>query len=517
MGYRFTLESANTVANLTCGRIQSCFHSMYESRSTYDSFLNFLDNFSENMYSSTKEQDIDTVCQIRSEIHTYGYDFFSSNVLPKEFHPNTHGKIWNLLKSLVAIFDRCETKSLLLPSVVGSNSNAFDDFMTSQDTLSRLLDWHPADSCLILQPQERLNNGKITIFNAFPNFDVALRQMDRWPAVLFWKNADEFAFLPVRHADDLEVLYALIRFEKKPIYELQRLASSKKKATHYFFQLSDLHFGVKNIDMMERRLRSLIKTQLASLDSNDSVYFVITGDAVDSPTNTNCDDFSEFSDFLKAHSGNKPVFVLGNHDVNQHGLALFNNNQEIANLIGLYPKIKIIEEINVIFLLFNSNTNGKWARGEIGIRQMAKMGDLLDGIENIEHYKLVAVLHHHLIPIPEPDIYDKKWYEKIIPHRILENALQLDDADLFFDWLKQRNIKLVLHGHKHIPFTSERNGITIISCGSSTGQIKHVDSRKTYVSYNILKFNPDEVICSQFVEETIGAGVKNIRTITIAY
>ena len=63
-------------------------------------------------------------------------------------------------------------------------------------------------------------------------------------------------------------------------------ARKKKKTSHYIFQLSDLHFGAKNVDIAERRLKSLVKSQLSKIELGDSVNFVITGDAVDSPKQT---------------------------------------------------------------------------------------------------------------------------------------------------------------------------------------------------------------------------------------
>ena len=138
-------------------------------------------------------------------------------------------------------------------------------------------------------------------------------------------------------------------------------------------------------------------------------------------------------------------------------------------------------------------------------------------IPEIFQYKLVAVLHHHVTHIETPDFYDERWYKKILPKDFLDNSLRLIDADLFLEWMKQRNVKLVLHGHKHIPFISEQDGIHIISCGSSTGQVTHKDRRKTYLSYNVLKFTTDSVVCSQFAEELLGAGVKDIHSTIIDF
>ena len=230
------------------------------------------------------------------------------------------------------------------------------------------------------------------------------------------------------------------------------IAESKKKTSHYIFQLSDLHFGAKNVDIAERRLKSLVKSQLSKIELGDSVNFVITGDAVDSPKQTTEANYSNFAEYVEDRCGQKPIRILGNHDINSHGIAVFHGNQHIAKIVGEYPKIKIIEESKVILLLFNSNTNGNLAEGEIGIAQMSEMGNLLDNVENLESYLLIAVLHHHLLPIPKPNYYDQKWFEKILPSNFMDMSLKLLDADLFFEWLRRRNVRIVLHGHKHILF-----------------------------------------------------------------
>lgn len=194
------------------------------------------------------------------------------------------------------------------------------------------------------------------------------------------------------------------------------------------------------------------------------------------------------------------------------GLAFFHGNQNIANIVGDYPKIKIIEESKIILLLFNSNTNGSLAEGEIGPAQMSEMGNLLDEVDNLEEYILIAVLHHHVLPIPKPNYYNKKWFERIMPNGFMDISLRLIDADLFMEWLHQRNVRVVLHGHKHIPFLAKSDGITVIGCGSSTGQIVHKEKGKTFISYNVIKVDKQAVTCTQFVEEIYGAGAKDIKT-----
>lgn len=510
MGCRFTLESANTVANLTFGKVMSCYRDIYSSRESYNNFMYFLNEFHRNIYSNEHERYMNIIRCIkevfnRSEYYRHPIDdvqyddtllFFQTEVLES-------------LHELSDIFERCSIKSLLLPKMQGLD-NRNDDFMTSYRLLHKLIDIHPSDSCLILQPNVSPHNA--TIFDAFPNFDVALRQADMWPAVFFWDGAEDYAFVPIKHEEELYHLYEIIKYERHPIREIKRVAEKKKVVSHYIFQLSDLHFGSKNVDIAERRLKSLIKNQLTSIELEDDINFLITGDAVDSPKQITENEYNDFADYLEERCGKKPIRVLGNHDINGHGLAFFHGRQHIANIVGNYPKIEILEEAKVILLLFNSNTNGSFAAGEIGMAQMSEMGNLLDSVNNLNQYLLIAVMHHHLLPIPQPDCYDKKWYKKIIPDSLLDETLKLHDADIFMEWLSKRGVKCVLHGHKHIPFITEHNGIKVISCGSSTGQIVHKEKGKTYISYNLVKICRNEMTCTQFAEEIYGAGAKNIRT-----
>lgn len=288
MGYRFTLESANTVANLTFGKVMSCYRDIYSSTECYEGFMHFLDQFQYNLYSNEMERYMRSVRRIREILHRYeDYKRPLEKVEYDDTFLHFHKDALDALKELSKIFERCTTKSLLLPPMKGSDRYSYD-FMTSPRTFNKLFELHKGDSCLILQPQEQPYNA--TIFNAFPNFD------------------------------------------------------------------------------------------------------------------------------------------------------------------------------------------------------------------------------HHLLPIPKPSYYNQKWFEKILPTNFMDMSLKLLDADLFFEWLHHRNVRIVLHGHKHIPFFAESGGITVIGCGSSTGQIVHKEKGKTYISYNMLKISEKTVTCTQFAEEVYGAGAKNIRT-----
>jgi hypothetical protein len=55
MGYRFSLKTANTVANLTFGKVLSCYRDIYSNESSYQEFQYFLDTFDENFFFGNDE------------------------------------------------------------------------------------------------------------------------------------------------------------------------------------------------------------------------------------------------------------------------------------------------------------------------------------------------------------------------------------------------------------------------------------------------------------------------------
>ena len=524
MGYRFTLETANTVANLTFGRVMSCYRSLCESEDIYWGFSHFLKDFEHNFFSNNTEKPFRDVRHIRrlfeesSDKHIFHRKFNDDFPDYEDIKYRHSRKVLDALRSLSLIFSRCHVKSLLLPQAICKENKFRENYMTSHETLHRILKWHPGDSCLILQPDERPDSDGLVMFDTFPHFDVALRQIDKWPAVMFWtgEEDDRFLFVPVDHEEELLYLYEIIHYEKyNPLSEIKRIASKKeKKPSHYYIHLSDLHFGAKDVGIAERRLRSLVRNQVESFDAGDNVGFLVTGDSMDSPSKQNKLSFINFCDFLQSYSKIKPSVVPGNHDVNAIGLALNNHNQSFADIIADYPTFIKDDEAKVLFLLFNSNTKGHLAEGEIGMAQLSEMGNQLDRITELSRYRIIAVLHHHVIPIPSPEWRTEKWYKRILPQGFLEQTLKLRDADSFVAWLKKRNVQMVLHGHKHVPFINEIDGIKIIACGSSTGRVTHIDKRKTYMSYNVLKIEDASIICTQYIEDIPGGGT-DVLTNTI--
>lgn len=172
MGFRFSLQSANTVANLTFGKVVSCYRDICQSWESYHQFLYFLDSFQENFYSGREKYYRYDVKQIR-EFLTKCYDEryednFKDNASNNHnYYPKKYDeRILDALKHLSKIFQRCKIKALLL-----SPGNSYNnDFMYSRRVLRNLVRMHPGESCLILQPEDCGESP--TVFNAFPHYKI---------------------------------------------------------------------------------------------------------------------------------------------------------------------------------------------------------------------------------------------------------------------------------------------------------------------------------------------------------
>lgn len=185
----------------------------------------------------------------------------------------------------------------------------------------------------------------------------------------------------------------------------------------------------------------------------------------------------------------------------------FNYKKKQFDKRRYYPTISIDENRKIIYLLFNSNVKGKLGCGYIGRNQLIKMWSKIDGIKELKKYKLIAVLHHHIAKLRIPEWYIQK------ENSLHEHALKLIDEDDFIKWLNERDIRLVLHGHKHIPGIIKIGNISVVACGSSTGKVKTKEKVGTFMSINILKFCANKkIVCQQVAEMINGGGLKILET-----
>jgi len=532
MGYRTTIKNINSVGHLIEGNVYTFLQQSVSSDEMLRTNMEFLDKLirrtSEQFYMSEKywrglREDLGNLRHDWREMqHEWKrarkywessrnrFDNAEGNL---ELFLSQNERLLDYLQIISRLFSRCKVKSILLPGF--DSQNPINSLLTREDVLERIVQIHPGDTALILQFEERFNKEDIAILNVFPKFDKALHQMDNWPGVFLW-NKDDSLFLPIREENELYEIFNVIRYEDNSFNFLREIFEKKNKTKNYayLFHMSDLHFGNKLAEKRTMRVVRILEDQIGKLEESAVIIPIITGDLMQSPSSTNKQTYLQFSELLLSKGFEKPIHILGNHDVDAGGIfKLLSNQKAIISSLSNTSKIEIYEDLKLAIIKFDSNTGGELAQGKIGEDQLMEIGNEIDAIKNKESYTFIALLHHHPMEIENPSWYAKDWYESLLGTNKFEKTMKLVDAELFLEWIQNRGIKYVLHGHKHIPKIQKHNDITVVAAGSTTGSIKHQDKGKTYLSYNLIKYDIDTqqpVSISIIAEEIIGAGTKNM-------
>ena len=181
-------------------------------------------------------------------------------------------------------------------------------------------------------------------------------------------------------------------------------------------------------------------------------------------------------------------FILGNHDVIVNGFNIFKRQKSKVIAFLLNESIKVFEKEKIILIKIDSTVEGNLARGKVGKKQLDNIDEELASIKNLKDYTMVAMLHHHLFPITRDEFLKQRWREKMFVGKIMDSSKALVDSQDLIEWFRKHQIQYVLHGHKHLPFFTNHDGMYVIATGSSCGSgAKESDSR--YLSYNVLKYD----------------------------
>ena len=534
MGYRTSIKNINSVGHLIEGNVFSFLQQSFSSDEMFRTNMEFLDKLIErtyeNFYMSDKYWRLfeDELHWLRRRWHEkreawekiyrpwkeqdhFERKFDNVNEYQGIF-TRQNKQLMDYLKIISRMFSRCKIKSILLP---GFDNNPMNSLLTDENILKNIVDIHPGDTALILQFEEPFYKKDIALLNVFSKFDQALYRMDNWPGVFLW-NKDDSLFLSIQNENDLYEIFEVLRYEVDSFnylrYRFDRKSNQKKVA--YILHLSDLHFGNKLAEKRSMRISRIIDNQLNMLEENATIIPVITGDLMESPSVINKQMYLQFSEVLSMKGCEKPIHILGNHDVDAKGiLKLLTDQKAIIASLSDTSKVEVFKDLKLAIIKFDSNQGGKLAQGEIGEAQLMEIGNEIDAIPNKNEYTFIAIVHHHPMKIKTPDWYSKEWYEVLLGATLFEETMKLIDADLLLEWLKNRKIKYILHGHKHIPIIQKYDDVTVVAAGSSTGSVKHQEKGKTFLSYNLIKYDVDlhrPISVSIIAEEIIGAGTKNI-------
>jgi 3',5'-cyclic AMP phosphodiesterase CpdA len=496
MGLRFDLNAANWVAHLTDGKIP--LPSLDEPWAEVESVRMLLHKLCDGFYSSRfiEHEFLELIDFAQSRLR----DKLTSDVI----------------EPLREFLSRRPWTALIVPS---GYDRELDYRLCSEEFLRELVHVRPEDPGLILQLNDPPTQ-QLELTNVFPAFRTALAKSAVWPGLLIWTSPSNSVFLPFsdtnfrhihREAEwvfshlavstgvDLELL-------EQRFYEQFRAARNRVRSIVRMVHLSDLHIGSTEAFRRLPRVEQFVRTIANEAEGPGELIPIISGDLIDTPTEQYYDQARSFLNTVSNVCGNQPILVLGNHDVRDSGYGL----EDLRVAIGFPTTHVVWNEVHRLgFICFNSVAGGSLARGRIGERQFADIGNALDTRDDISEFSLIGVLHHHPLPVERPDWHARKFYEKLLGDSF-EKTVVLEDADDFVAFVESRRFGAVLHGHKHIPriTVTPKDKIPVFGCGSSVGKIDTVD-RKPYLSVNVLSFEPEtkRITCRLLAERMPGAGL----------
>ena len=226
---------------------------------------------------------------------------------------------------------------------------------------------------------------------------------------------------------------------------------------------------------------------------------------MDNPDERNLNEVRSFLDTLANLTDEAIITCLGNHDVRKDGY-LAENLKMAMRLPGLSDSVRSFCDGKLGVVSFNSVISGKLARGFVGEQQMADIANQLDRDKEIREARLIAMVHHHPVPVEVPEWYSRPFYEKWL-RGAFEKTDSLEDAEAFLSFVESRGFGCVIHGHKHIPHIGKSNGgVPIYGCGSSVGKVDTVDKRP-YMSLNLINYNlSNNRLSARLLAERVAGG-----------
>jgi len=490
---RFNLQSANWISYVLDRRNQ--IPDIADPNLVRDTLLVFLGNIIDGMYfhEQSNSKTIEKAIQMRNAIRArpqHRYD--------------------DIVMDLRDIFSKREWTAVLIPSGL-QESHSADQLLTSKFFLSKLSRTIKTEPHLILQLNEAPQKD-FAITDIYPPFHSALSKSTRWPGILLWRRSDEPLYFPLpaekpedaiqwifSRTDDLAntpghllTRHYLDAFPSCRIHPGSRLT---------LLHLSDTHIGSKNSIERIIRVKELLKDYVNENRGDSSVRFLLSGDVMQTPDESNVICANDFHDFLKDLQplGQDPIFVLGNHDVRKKGV-LRNRGASSSLVPAIHTRIEWIPEHPVGILCWNSADGGRMARGKIAGEQYRIIEERLNPFPEEDTKRiLISLLHHHPLQFRRIDPEMRRFHMKTLGaslRKFLGSAYEyvdgLSNSREFIRFCDSHGVKVILHGHKHIPIAGkipehllENRPILIFGCGSAVGKNTFLYRKLFNVNYEI--------------------------------
>jgi 3',5'-cyclic AMP phosphodiesterase CpdA len=490
---RFNLQSANWISYVLDRRNQ--IPDIADPNLVRDTLIVFLGNLIDGLYFHGKSNTkiIEKAVHMRTTVRERSQHLYDDIVM-----------------ELRDIFSKREWTAILIPSGF-QESHSIDQLVTSKNFLSKLSRTIKTDPHLILHLNEAPQKD-FAITYVYPPFRSALSKSTRWPGILLWRNRDESLFFPLpaektedaiywvfSGADDLAntpghllMNHYLDTFPSCRIHAASRLT---------FLHMSDTHIGSRRSVERIIRVKGLLKNYMDKNRDDTSVVFLVSGDIMQTPDESNVICANDFHNFLKDLNpcGRDPIFVLGNHDVRRKGV-LTNRRTSSSLVPATHTRIEWIPDHPVGILCWNSTDGGRMARGKITEEQYRAIEERLNPFpDGNTNPMLISLLHHHPLQFRRIDPEMRRFHIRTLGpsfRKIIGSAYErmdgLANAQEFIRFCDSHAVKVILHGHKHIPIAGkipdplpENRPILIFGCGSSVGKNTYIYRKLFNVDYEI--------------------------------
>jgi len=490
---RFNLQSANWISYVLDRRNQ--IPDIADPNLVRDTLAVFLGNLIDGMYFHVES---------------------NAKILEKAVHMRTtvrerpHHRYDDIVMELRDLFSKREWTAVLIPSGF-RESHSVDRLLTSKTFLSKLSRTIKTDPHLILHLNEAPHND-FAVTDVYPPFHCALSKSTRWPGILLWRRSDEPLFFPLpaektedaihwvfSRADDLaNTAGHLLAHRYLEAFPSCRIHAGSRLT---FLHMSDTHIGSKKSIERIIRVKDLLKDYMKNNHGDSSVVFLLSGDIMQTPDESNVICANDFHDFLKdLHPrGQDPIFVLGNHDVRRKGV-LRGRSASSSLFPAIHTRIEWIPDHPVGILCWNSADAGRMARGKITGEQYRTIEERLNPFPGgIAKPILISLLHHHPLQFRRIDPEMRRFHMKTLGASLrkfigyaYEHMDGLANAREFIRFCDSHAVKVILHGHKHIPIAGKipehllGNGpILVFGCGSSVGKNTYMYRKLFNVDYEI--------------------------------
>ena len=249
---------------------------------------------------------------------------------------------------------------------------------------------------------------------------------------------------------------------------------------------------------------------------------IITGDLMQSASDSDAEVFLLFKNFLNAICLEDPILIPGNHDQKWNGL-IKKNHAQMSRLFGQFPRVQIEEDLEIVFYCFDSSRDSSSTWGVISTQQLRDIQREYTTKNNrnvsLASYLSIGLLHHHPFSFTEGTSTE---IQKLYKYNE-EKLLALSNPEIFHDWCARKKISLLMHGHKHVPrriqkeitfkeeLLDELENFTIeaIGCGTSLGAEEYP------LSYNVLIWDPISQMWAITFWQDAGQGIFNRQFVKI--